>query len=69
MDRVLLWIRPAMVGLGWMGMARVWPDCMRTIVVLVVTVCCVPRPIPISGIVARNVIAQQGSEKRTFERQ
>ncbi len=56
-----------MVRLGWIGVAHVRPDCMRTMLGIVVIVCCVPRPISISKIVARCIIAQQGSEQRTFE--
>jgi len=70
-DRVLLRIRLTMVRLGWIGMAPMWPDNLRTmlllVMVVVVIVCCVPRPIPISNISARYIIAQQGSEQRTFE--
>lgn len=72
-DRVLLRIRLTMVRLGWIGMAPMWPDSLRTmlllvmVVVVVVIVCCVPRPRPISKISARYIIAQQGSEQRTFE--
>jgi len=36
-------------------------------VVMVGNVCLRPRPIPVSKIIARYIIAQQGSEQRTFE--
>lgn len=65
-NRGLLWVRLAMIRLVWVGMAPVWPGCMRTVVVVIV--CCVPWPIPVSKIIARHSIAQQGSEQRTFER-
>jgi len=42
------------------------PNCMGA-VVMVGNVCLRPRPIPVSKIIARYIIAQQGSEQRTFE--
>ena len=57
-------MRLAMMRLVWVGNARMGPNCMGTVMI----VGCVPWPTHVSKIIARHVIAQQGSEQRTFER-
>jgi NO-binding membrane sensor protein with MHYT domain len=59
-------MRLASIRLVGIGIARMRPNCMGA-VVMVGNVCLRPRPIPVSKIIARYIIAQQGSEQRTFE--